>query len=225
MDMDAWQACEVDEFPQDLEDCIVGVDLSVRIDLTSVGFIFLKDGLYYVYHHSFMPAERYAVAMAQDKAPYDLWAKEGWLTITDGAITDYDAITAYIQEMELANGWKPQSICYDPAYSHYWAQKMEDYYTMISVRQGMMTLAGPTADFRDQVVAGKVRHLKDPLLRWALANAVTRKDFKNNILLDKSKARERIDPAAALITGWQQVFVGALEESTCAYNERGLILV
>jgi phage terminase large subunit-like protein len=42
-------------------------------------------------------------------------------------------------------------------------------------------------------------HDGNPVLTWALSNAVTKADANENIMLDKSKSTERIDPAAATI--------------------------
>ncbi|WP_259331045.1 phage terminase family protein, partial [Bacillus sonorensis] len=42
-------------------------------------------------------------------------------------------------------------------------------------------------------------HNKNDLLTWAMGNAVTKVDAQENIMLDKSKSTQRIDPAAALI--------------------------
>ncbi len=40
-------------------DCVMGMDLSTKLDLTSIAFEFCIDGIYYTYQHSFMPQETY----------------------------------------------------------------------------------------------------------------------------------------------------------------------
>ena len=56
-----------------------------------------------------------------------------------------------------------------------------------------------TKDFREQVYLKKVIHNNNPVLNWATSNAITKQDANENIMLDKSKATERIDPIAAVI--------------------------
>ncbi|MGM0948348.1 MAG: terminase large subunit [Bacillota bacterium] len=205
MDMQAWTDCGSDKLP-DLKnrECYVGIDLSKTIDLTAASFIFpLDDGSFAVESHGFMPEDTFHERMKTDNVPYDLWKKRGWLTTTDGAVVDYDYIRAYIKKMENENGWRIKEIGYDPYNATQFAQQMEaDGYTMVEIRQGVATLSEPTKDFRAKVKAKKIIHPKNDLLTWAMGNAVTKMDAQENIMLDKSKSTQRIDPAAALINAY-----------------------
>ncbi|MEC2233826.1 terminase large subunit [Bacillus subtilis] len=205
MDMQAWTDCGSDKIP-DLKnrECYVGIDLSKTIDLTAASFIFpLDDGSFAVESHGFMPEDTFHERMKTDNVPYDLWKKRGWLTTTDGAVVDYDYIRAFIKKMENQNGWRIKEIGYDPYNATQFAQQMEaDGYTMVEIRQGVATLSEPTKDFRAKVKAKKIIHPKNDLLTWAMGNAVTKVDAQENIMLDKSKSTQRIDPAAALINAY-----------------------
>ncbi|KAF1681266.1 terminase large subunit [Bacillus sp. SKDU12] len=205
MDMQAWTDCGSDQLP-DLKnrECYVGIDLSKTIDLTAASFIFpLDDGSFAVESHGFMPEDTFHERMKTDNVPYDLWKKRGWLTTTDGAVVDYDYIRAFIKKMENQNGWRIKEIGYDPYNATQFAQQMEaDGYTMVEIRQGVATLSEPTKDFRAKVKAKKIIHPKNDLLTWAMGNAVTKVDAQENIMLDKSKSTQRIDPAAALINAY-----------------------
>ncbi|MCY8915646.1 terminase large subunit [Bacillus atrophaeus] len=202
MDMQAWKDCGSDQFP-DLfgRECYVGIDLSKRIDLTAVSFIFpLDNGSFAVESHGFMPEDTFYERIKTDNVPYDLWREKNWLTVTDGAVVDYDYIRAYIKKVEKEKGWRIKEIGYDPYNATQFAQQMEaDGYVMIEIRQGVATLSEPTKDFREKVKAKKIIHNKNDLLTWAMGNAVTKVDAQENIMLDKSKSTQRIDPAAALI--------------------------
>ncbi|MFJ9289308.1 terminase large subunit [Bacillus halotolerans] len=205
MDMQAWTDCGSEQLP-DLKnrECYVGIDLSKTIDLTAASFIFpLDDGSFAVESHGFMPEDTFHERMKTDNVPYDLWKKRGWLTTTDGAVVDYDYIRAFIKKMENQNGWRIKEIGYDPYNATQFAQQMEaDGYTMVEIRQGVATLSEPTKDFRAKVKAKKIIHPKNDLLTWAMGNAVTKVDAQENIMLDKSKSTQRIDPAAALINAY-----------------------
>jgi phage terminase large subunit-like protein len=202
MDMSKWAACGQDFDLSILEglECVVGVDLSAKIDLTSVSFIFKKDGKYIVLGHSFMPEDTLNQKRRTDKVPYDLWVQQGWITTTPGAVVDYNFIKSYIKNFEQQYKVKVREICADPWNATQFMQDMEaEGYTVIEIRQGIQTLGGPTKDFREQVYSGNVIHNNNPVLTWALSNAVTRQDANENIMLDKSKSTERIDPIAAVI--------------------------
>ncbi|PGP92889.1 terminase TerL endonuclease subunit, partial [Bacillus cereus] len=75
----------------------VGVDLSAKIDLTSISFEFKKDEKYIVISHSFMPEDTLAEKRKTDKVPYDLWVQQKWITTTPGAVVDYEYIKTHIR--------------------------------------------------------------------------------------------------------------------------------
>lgn len=228
MDMGAWRECanpnlSLADFVG--EECIVGVDLSAKIDLTSIGIIFKREGKYYVFSHSFMPEATLAARSKTDKIDYELWAKQGWITITPGAVVDYEFVKQYIRmigkEFERDDNGNViyeengnpkikdllnitvKEIVTDPWNATQFMQDMErEGYVVIEARQGMRTLAGPTKDFREKVYSKKVVHNNNPVLTWAIGNARIRQDHNENIMLDKSKSTQRIDPIAAVINAY-----------------------
>ncbi|RAP29056.1 hypothetical protein C2W64_04003 [Brevibacillus laterosporus] len=208
MSLKAWAKCGVDKLPDLAEfECTVGIDLSKKIDLTSVSFEFdLKDGHIVILNHSFIPEDTLAVKRKTDRFPYDLYIQQGWMTATPGAVVDYTFIKAYIQRMEREKEWKIKEICYDPYNATQFAADMEaEGYTMIEIRQGVRTLSEPTKNFREMVLEKKVLHDKNPVLEWSIGNAVTKVDAQENIMLDKSKSTERIDPIASAINAHVRV--------------------
>lgn len=200
----------------------VGVDLSKKIDLTSLAFeIKLPDGRYVLYSHSFLPEETLDAKRQTDKVPYDLWVDKGWITVTPGGVTDYKFVQAYILKRAADMGWVIKEVCFDPYNSTQFAVDLgEEGYTCIEIRQGVQTLSGPTKDFRDSVVGRKIIHENDPVLRWALSNAVIRQDHNENIMLDKDKSTERIDPAAAAIDAHVRAMINEVDKKS-VYEKRG----
>jgi phage terminase large subunit-like protein len=89
----------------------------------------------------------------------------------------------------------------------------------VELMQSYSKLSLSTKDFRAQVYNKKVIHNGDPVLSWAIYNAVTRAGPSENLMLDKSKSKERIDPIAALINAHAMAMIGKKES---IYNERGL---
>ena len=81
MDMQKWKNCKETVELSELKglECTVGVDLSAKIDLTSISFEFKKDDKYIVLSHSFMPEDTLAEKRQTDKVPYDLWVQQNGL--------------------------------------------------------------------------------------------------------------------------------------------------
>ncbi|HAE59751.1 MAG TPA: terminase large subunit [Anaerolineae bacterium] len=212
--------------------CLVGVDLSKKIDLTALAYIFiLRDGRIAISAHGFIPDAAVTMHERTDKIPYRDWAKGGWLTITSGDVTDYTRLQEQIQLLDgsitfkeinpdmakarkianhyaIGNGWKIHQICYDPYNATHFKNQMDDLgYTTIEVRQTMAALNEPTKFFRDRVAEKSLIHDGSPLLTWCVGNAQEIGDTKENIMLSKKKAKDtrRIDLLAAGIDALYQV--------------------
>ena len=71
-------------------------------------------------------------------------------------------------------------------------------FTMVEIRQGLKTLSEPTKNFREKIYKNELHHAGDPVLQFAVNNAVTR-DNNGNIMIDKDKSEQKIDPLAAVI--------------------------
>ncbi len=120
-----------------------------------------------------------------------------------------------------ANGWAIEEFCVDPwSAPQISGDLMDDGVTVVDIVQGYKTLSEPTKDLRDMVYSGRFVHNGDPLLAWAVGNAVTRLDYNKNMTLDKSKAKQRIDPVASLVNAHVRGMVGATSSSV--YEKRGL---
>ena len=227
MRMDRWTSCTINENEMpDLSgaECFVGVDMSMKIDLSSVGFDFpLGDGRFFVYQHSFIPEETMVRKIKTDRIPYDLWARQGWLTVIPGAVVDQDFIEEYIERVKTEKGWIVKELDYDPHVATQFAQHMDKKgYPTVEIRQGVQTLSEPIKDFRELVYQKKILHLNDPLLFWAMSNAVTKMDQKENMLLDKEKSTNRIDPVAALINAHSRARLQH-DKKRSIYEERGIV--
>lgn len=185
--------------------CIVGWDLSKRIDLTADGFVFQlpePDGRVAVCARGFIPQEAVVRHEQTDRIPYREWEKDGWVFITPGDVTDYTALESHIHDVELEQSWKIHEIAFDPYNATHLANEMAaDGYTCVEIRQGVRTLSEPTKLFRDLIAQGKIVHDGSPLLTWSLANAKEVQDNNQNIKLDKKSPMDtqRIDPLAAVI--------------------------
>ncbi len=203
MNMTKWRACS-GGIP-DLQGLPVylGLDLSMTTDLTSVGYVAVQDGFFYVGQHSFMPEARAKEKMATDKVPYDLWREMGFITYTSGEAVDYQLVEQWIIEFIHKNRFRSQETAYDKWNALHLAQRLESKgHTMVELPQRINHLSLPTKSFREKVYEGKIVHGNDPVLTWAVNNAIIKMDPQENIMLDKAKSPQRIDPIAAVINAY-----------------------
>jgi phage terminase large subunit-like protein len=225
--MDKWAACgatKSNPFP-DLSGlkAIGGVDLSSTIDLASTGFeILLPDGRIAILSHSFIPEEKLAQKRNTDKVPYDIWVDKGWITATPGASIDYHFILDYIIKVYEKYNWPKGEVCFDRYLATWLEYELEDRgFTPVDIAQGIPTLSEPTKDFRAKTYSSKIIHDNNPVLGWAISNAIVRANAQDNIMLDKGKSTERIDPIAAIINAHVRVITKG-EDTKSVYEERGV---
>ncbi|MBQ0079683.1 MAG: terminase large subunit [Eubacterium sp.] len=212
MDMAKWKACEVKELPIDItgRPVYVGFDMSSKIDLTSVAFVipfeagFASNGnpivKYIVWTHSFIPnAAKLREHIMKDRVPYDAWERLGYLTVTNTPIVDQSAVMAYVLKECERYDLDIQCLCFDPAN----ASKMmldlsNEGYDVEEVYQSHKSLNEATQGFREQVYAGNILYLHNPLLNYSMSNAVIRTS-NGLIKIDKDASTKRIDPVDAML--------------------------
>lgn len=218
LDIDKWSRCAKDINLEYLRGYKVwiGIDLSSTIDLTSIGIIGVKDDKFFILNHNFSPLEYIDEKIKIEKKPYDLWEKQGYITLTSGYTVDYRVLIRYIQKIEQEYGLEIQEICYDPWNASILARDLNDLgYNTVEIRQGIRTLGEATKTFREKVYNLEIIHANNPILNFAVLNAITISDTNGNFKLDKRKAKERIDPLASVINA----FVRAMYSQ----NEKELI--
>lgn len=95
-----WQSCAGDTAPF-LGDGPVwcGIDLSARLDLTAMVIVGQVDDVWHVQAHFWTPEQGLADRARRDRAPYDVWARQGLLRTTPGASVDYEHVAADIAEI------------------------------------------------------------------------------------------------------------------------------
>lgn len=217
MDMSKFKACECKSYPVDIHGLSVyaGFDLSKRNDLTSVSFIlpYLTDQRdengkqipnYILHTHSFIPTrEKLAEHIQMDHQPYDAWERMGLLTVTDTPIVDQAAVVKYAFDWIKEYNLHIECLAFDPAGASATMMELSNAgYDVEEVWQSHRSLNDATVGFRDAVYQGRVHYLPNPLLNFAIANAII-KSSDGYIKIDKDKNRERIDPADATICAWK----------------------
>lgn len=228
-DMQPWDAGKVEKKLEDFkgQECYAGLDLSAGGDLTSLAlvFSFAENGTkkYYVFTHSFMPEKRVQEHIKTDKVPYDLWIKNGLITVTQtmgGIKTDYKYIISYLQKCITQYDLKVIAICYDPHNASAFLTDLDALGTdCISISQSAKSLNDATVDFRLEILSGNVQHDGNEALRWSLANAKTTSNSFGEIKIEKEYNTERIDIVYAIIDAWTIAMKGEVKVDASKYLE------
>lgn len=236
MNLEHWKACESETTLEDMrgKECYMGLDLSSGGDLTSGALDFPFDvenekleidRKYYIHSHSFIPAKRVAEHVKTDNAPYDMWIRDGLLTVTEtlgGIKTDYKYIIAYYRDLIKKYDLKLKGIAYDPHNADAFLSDLEEFGAdCVEIVQSCKSLNDATVDFRLEAEARNIVYDKrNRLLSWSVANAKTVSNSFKEIKIDKDLATKRIDPIDAVIDAHKLAL--ANKETRSVYEERGV---
>lgn len=218
MDMDKWKRCEVQQLPVDIRglQCVIGVDMSAKIDLTSVCFVIPyqdenemdEEGnpvvKYILLQHSFIPnRDKLIERELTDKFPYAAAEMKGELSVTDSDIVNQKKIMLWA--LDKANelgleiyGWACDS--WNAAF--FMTELSERKHTVFDVSQTYGGLSEATKAFRDEVYQKHIVYQPDSLLNFCMRNAVE-KSHDGRIMIDKDKKTRRIDIIDAVINAFK----------------------
>lgn len=213
IDAEKWVICGSDLKLEDMRgrECYLGIDLSSGGDLTSIAFVFpLKNDSAYIWSKSYMPELRLQEHIKTDDAPYQIWAKQGLLTLTSGLYgikTDYKRIIADLRELISKYKLEVIGVGYDRHNIAGILSDLEEVFEGIDLTdivQSAKALNDATVDFQLSVKAGLVKYDKrNQLLTWSMLNAVLTTNSFGEVKIDKQSVKNRIDPCDAVIDAWQ----------------------
>lgn len=190
------------------EVCYGGLDLSFTTDLSACVWTFpLGDDRYAQFADFWKPKEGLQEAVKRDQVPYDLWAKDGHLRLTEGKVIKLPPIAQRLAE--VSDRFDLQGIAYDAYRFRELDDDMADLGIMLPMvehpqgfrRQNENPLWMPTSvqEIENAIVEGRLVVAVNPVLRWNVLSAVARQDpaGTDNRILDKRRSRARIDGAVA----------------------------
>lgn len=183
--------------------CFAGLDLSSTRDLTAWVLVFppkAPSGRWIWLPRIFMPAENIELRVRRDKAPYDLWLREGALIRTEGNVTDYQAIKRQIYAD--AERFRVEGIAIDRWNATQLATELQEEGLPVTLfGQGFASMSAPSKELERQVLGGELDHGGHPALRWCAGNVAVEEDAAENLKPTKAKSTERIDPIVAGLMG------------------------
>ena len=181
-------------------ECWGGLDLSQSRDLTAFVLVFPDDkGGFDVLPRFFLPEQGIREKAELDRVPYDLWARQGFLTLIPGAVVDPSFVAEAIAE--ASQEFKIQRIAYDRWRMEYLKREFDRLGADLPIEafgQGYKEMGFAVDKLERLVAEGQLRHAGNPILTFCAANAVIEMDPAGNRKLAKNKSSGRIDGMVAL---------------------------
>ena len=207
--------------------CFGGLDISSKVDLTAYVLVFpptaADPGTWHVLGWYWVPELNIPDRVKKDKVPYDVWVREGYLQKTDGNVVDQDVIQTLV--VHTKSLFQIQDAGYDSWNNTQLSLRLAQAgIKMLETRQGFKTFSEPMKETMALALSGKLEHYGDPILAWAVNNVEATSDPAGNIKPDKDKAKEKIDPAVAMLMAMARA-LATVTPAENPYNKRGIIFI
>ena len=195
----------VDEAALAGKECIGGLDLSRKIDLTALGLSFEdENGVKHLVGRYWTPLEALDGRSQAERELFQQWIKAGHLIGIEGPVVRLDFVAREI--VKLSHQYKIKRIHYDRLYTADLKIALKDIGStveLVDCGQGYKDFAPCVSNFIEAAVSGKLRHGGHPVLTAAVLGAAVVQDPAGNLKVDKAKSEGsavcRIDPAVACI--------------------------
>jgi phage terminase large subunit-like protein len=209
--LDLWDAAKGSWKRTDMlgEDCYLGGDFSTTTDLSSICLIFPPQAGHDDWRWSWetwIPAEALAERVKVDHVPYDAWAREAWITPTEGDAIDYTTIETTI--LEIKKQFNVLELGADPSFATMLLQRlMAAGLVCADIKQSYDVLTDPMNIVETLLREHHATHDGNPLVRWTFGNTSIHKNGNGQIKYVKEHRghsivrTKRIDPITALVCG------------------------
>ena len=226
LNLESWDKCGGAIVEEALfgQKCYAGLDLASTSDLTALT-LFFPEADNAVLPFFWVPADNAHKRERRDRVPYETWARQGFITLTPGNVTDYTFVRETIKA--LGGKYSIQQIAYDPYNATHLAIELqeEDGFEMVQFRQGWVSMNEPMKRLDMMIKSGNLRHGGHPVLRWNASNVAVKTDPSSNMRPDKEHSSEKIDGIVALIMAIGLSISGGSAEKPSVYETRGVLTV
>jgi len=207
LSLDKWDLCGEPFDRKELEgrQCVVGIDLGATSDLTAAVAVFPPEdetGEFYFVGRYYMPDATLIDREREARAPYLKWKRDGLLTTTPGAATDYAFLRRDVNRM--AAEYDVRAVLIDRNFNaaHIANELREqDGFEVQGFGQGYVSMSAPSKLLETLILSQRIRHGGDPILRWMANNVAAEMDAAGNIKPAKNRSGGKIDGIVAAIMG------------------------
>ena len=107
--------------------CVGGIDLSQTTDLTSCCVLIQRKGVLYTICQFFMPANKIIPLQEREGVPYEIYIKQGFITVSGENYVDYNDCFDWFKRMIEVYEIYPLQIGYDRYSAQYLIQDLKNY--------------------------------------------------------------------------------------------------
>ena len=211
-------ACRADKIDWKDRTVYLGVDLSETTDNTAVAIAALDDDGETILADviGFIPADSVESKSLTEKINYREFIEALKCIACGGRVIDYSVVEEFVFRIEERYGCHIAYIGYDRRNAMSSAQKWDEKYETVEIRQHSSVLHAPTKLLQESVLEGHFRYESNRLLELNFQNARVTYDTNKSMYVNKKKSAGKVDMVVALINAVYLLQVFELQEAGTA---------
>lgn len=203
-----------------------GLDLSSVSDLTALVLVSERDDKLDINSTFWLPENGLAEKSRNDRVPYDLWARDGYLQTTPGSSIEYEFVAEYLRG--VFDDYNVRAIAFDRYNMKFlkpWLERVgfseDELVRFVEFGQGFVSMSPAIRELESLILNSKIRHGNHPVLTMCAANSTITEDSTGNRKFAKGKETGRIDGMVALAMAVGVIPVAMKED----FTEPGLVFL
>ena len=199
IDIKDLQRCRVNKIDWTGREVYVGVDLSMSNDNTAVAICAEENGRILADVVCFIPEGRIDEKNKFEKLDYRRFVAVGKCVACGNRTIDYGVVEDFVFSIEEKYGVTVRAIGFDRYNAISSAQKWNQRYNTVEIRQHSDTLHPPTKLLSEKIANDEFEYEKNTLLEINFENARCTYDTNMNRYVTKKKSQGKVDMVVALI--------------------------
>jgi len=184
-----------------------GADLSKLHDLSGTSIHGRYQGVDIAITHGFIPVVTAQLKATEDNIPFFWWQEQGWLTLCNSEVIDYDDVVKWFKSMRDM-GFKIRWVGYDRRFSREFIAKMKS--SNFKVKDQPQRYVEKTEPFREiekQIKLKKFYHVHNKAYEYCIGNVQAIEDSDDFVKFKKIQDTQRIDLFDADVVATKQMMI------------------
>jgi len=184
-----------------------GADLSKMFDLTGAAVYGRYENIDIAITHGFIPITQARAKAEEDNIPFWYWKDNGWLTLTNSELVDYEEVVKWFKEMR-SKGFKIKAVAFDKYNSREFVRSMEKQkFKMTEAGQQFWKKSEAFREIERKIKGKEFTYLTNKAFEYCISNVKATEDAEERVRFEKVGDNFRIDLFDAVVVAVKEAII------------------
>jgi len=184
-----------------------GADLSKMFDLTGACIYGRYEEIDISITHGFIPVTQAKAKAEEDNIPFFWWEEQGWLTMTNSELVDYEEVVKWFKRMKEM-GFKIKAVAFDKYNSRDFVRSMErQKFKMEEAGQQFWKKSEAFREIERKIKAKQFTYMQSKAFEYCISNVKANEDAEERVRFEKVGDNFRIDLFDATVVAVKQAII------------------